>query len=95
MSRDPDGVSHHEMVHARACRGERLPVKWVRRGRELVVESHVPWGRKGKARAAVALMAGGLAGGGDGAGDIHAAEGLAREAGVDVAEIRRRAKRYL
>ncbi len=90
----PDDASHHEVVHARACRGEGIPYRWVARGDEQVVEGRIGSGRSGAEHGAVALAAGAMAGGGDHEGDWKAAAGLAREAGLSMDEVKARASRY-
>lgn len=91
----PEAPSRHERAHERACRGEGIPYRWVDRSGEQVIEGTLPSSKRGAAMGAVELYAGYLAGGGDAGGDRRAAEGLAREAGISMAEVERRARRYL
>jgi hypothetical protein len=87
--------SAHERAHERACLGEGIPHRWVNRGGDPVVEGRTRWTKAGSLKGAVVLVAGAMAGGGDAAGDWEAAAGLAREAGVSMDEVKRKARRYL
>lgn len=95
----PDNsVDRHELAHMRACRGERTPYSWVTRpGTGWVIEGTIGYSREGQFKAAVTLMAGALAGGGDDAGDRDAVEQLIRENGgaFTVAEVEKSARRYV
>lgn len=94
-NKDKSEPSRHERAHERACRGEGIPYRWVDRGDEQVIEGTLPSSKRGAAMGAVELYVGYLAGGGDDRGDRKAAEGLAREAGISMAEVERRARKYL
>lgn len=85
----------HEQAHARACRGEGLSYRWVDRRGQPVVEASFGMSKNEVYKAAVALYAGYLAGGGDDKGDRKAAEELAREAGVSIEQVEKQARKYL
>lgn len=89
-----DEIDDHEWAHHRACVGQRIGHKWVKRGRIWVIEGSISPGKSGSRKGAIELYAGYLAGGGDDKGDEKAALELAREAGMSTSELRSAAMKY-
>jgi hypothetical protein len=93
-----DTVDEHERAHMRACRGRATPYRWVRRpGTGWVVEGTIDHGIRGLFDAAVTLMTGALAGGGDASDYLRAVEGLVRESRgrFSLAEVTDAAREYV
>jgi hypothetical protein len=93
-SKSDKELDKHERAHQRACKSLGIPHRIVDRKGVPVVEGTIGSGKAASRKGAIALYAGYLAGGGDDAGDRTAALGLAREAGMTEAEVRRAARRY-